>query len=197
MGPLAVISSWALFALGLLLMIFVLFKRMHKHYRRKPKRVRAEIDSVQHSAQSVAPRKDTPLADAPREILRWQVEMHETARELKAELESKMLALQSLIRLADERSEKLEGAIRRAESLGCVPHFDAFAATKTSSGAPSDVATQSTESKPYIPLPGTNGQRQAIFRLADLGQNVAAIADAVGASIGDVELILGSRGRDE
>lgn len=62
--------------------------------------------------------RDRALGDAPPEVVRWQVEMHETARDLKAELDSKMLALQSLIRLASEERMKLEAAIEAAERTG-------------------------------------------------------------------------------
>ena len=37
-------------------------------------------------------------AQPPAELMRWQVEMHETARDLKAELDSKMVALKTTIR---------------------------------------------------------------------------------------------------
>lgn len=58
--------------------------------------------------------RDSALADAPDEVLRWQVEMHDTARDLKAELETKMLALQVLIREARVERERLEAVIRAA-----------------------------------------------------------------------------------
>ena len=49
--------------------------------------------------------------DAPPEVLRWEVEMHETARELSAQLDSKMGALQALIREADRAAARLEAAV--------------------------------------------------------------------------------------
>jgi hypothetical protein len=54
----------------------------------------------------------------PDEFTRWEVQMHDTARELKAELDSKMVALQVLIRQAEQecqRLEKLLGETRKAE----------------------------------------------------------------------------------
>lgn len=44
-----------------------------------------------------------PLASAPPETQRWQVEMFDLQRELKAELDMKIVVVQSLIRQADER----------------------------------------------------------------------------------------------
>jgi hypothetical protein len=69
--------------------------------------------------RAVPPQKtlDRALLDAPPEVLRWQVEMHETARDLKAEIDTKLLALQRLIQLAREERERLEAAIGQAATL--------------------------------------------------------------------------------
>lgn len=61
--------------------------------------------------------RDTALADAPPEVLRWQVEMHETARDLKAEIDTKLAALQALTIAARQERERLEATIRQAEEL--------------------------------------------------------------------------------
>ena len=58
--------------------------------------------------------RDRASLDAPPEVARWQLEMHETARELKAEIDSKLLALQALVNVAREEREKLEAAIAQA-----------------------------------------------------------------------------------
>ena len=47
---------------------------------------------------------------APPEVARWQVAMHETARDLSAQLDSKMSALQALIADADRAADRLEAA---------------------------------------------------------------------------------------
>jgi hypothetical protein len=47
-------------------------------------------------------------ADKPVEILRWEVEMHETARTLSAQLDSKMSALQALVQSAQQEADRLE-----------------------------------------------------------------------------------------
>ncbi len=49
--------------------------------------------------------------------MRWEVEMHDTARELKAELDSKISALMSLVRTAREEQERLTQLIDTARSL--------------------------------------------------------------------------------
>ena len=54
-------------------------------------------------------------ADAPPQLARWEVEMHETARRLSAQLDSKMSALQALTAEADRAASRLEAALDRAE----------------------------------------------------------------------------------
>src|SRR6056297_2514443 len=49
-----------------------------------------------------------PLADAPVETQRWQVAMFDLQRELKAELETKICVVQSLLQQVDQRIERLE-----------------------------------------------------------------------------------------
>jgi hypothetical protein len=61
--------------------------------------------------------RDAGISDAPVEVLRWEVEMHKTARDLKAELDSKILALQAVTKEAQAERLRLEEAIRKASSL--------------------------------------------------------------------------------
>jgi hypothetical protein len=56
--------------------------------------------------------------DAPREVVRWQVEMHETARDLKAELDSKISVLQTLVGMAREERQRLEETMHQAAQMG-------------------------------------------------------------------------------
>lgn len=60
---------------------------------------------------------DVATAERPSELLHWQVEMHDTASQLKGELDCKLSALQALVILAQRESDRLEGAIRRAEQF--------------------------------------------------------------------------------
>lgn len=60
-------------------------------------------------------RSGAPLVGAPKDVARWQVEMHDLTRDLSAQLDSKMGALQHLIRQASEETERLERAIAKAK----------------------------------------------------------------------------------
>jgi len=52
---------------------------------------------------------------APDDMLGWQVEMHELARDVRGDIDAKLLALQALIVVANEHSQRLEELLARAE----------------------------------------------------------------------------------
>jgi hypothetical protein len=105
MWLLADIMSWTMFLVGLGLLIAILLRRWHRYYG--PRRRRRDAPVLERTARTDQSAKRS-LSDAPADVLRWQVELHETGRDLKAELDSKMSALQALIRMAQEESERLE-----------------------------------------------------------------------------------------
>ncbi len=102
---------WGMFALGVLLLISILFRRAARYYRKVPR----SYTSSRHTVATTRTSAAQPLVDAPPELLRWQVEMHETARDLKGELDSKMVALQELIRQAELQAERLRATIEEAK----------------------------------------------------------------------------------
>ncbi|REJ69638.1 MAG: hypothetical protein DWQ31_04000 [Planctomycetota bacterium] len=55
-------------------------------------------------------------ARPPRQLDRWSVEMHETARDLSAQLDTKMVALQALIQSAEAKEARLRELIEQAEA---------------------------------------------------------------------------------
>ncbi len=54
--------------------------------------------------------------DAPREFANWEVRMHDTARQLSAQLDSKLGLLEQLVREADRAASRLETALAAAQS---------------------------------------------------------------------------------
>ncbi|MEX0819517.1 MAG: hypothetical protein WD070_07980 [Pirellulaceae bacterium] len=179
-------ASWGMFGVGVLMLIFLLMRRSRRYLGKIKKQnpvARQKLDDA---------RRATPLLDAPPEVLRWHVEMHETARDLKAELDSKMGALQAIIRLASEESARLEAAIARAERLGISPCADTLAAIEESGGSDETSGAlqvqTALESSDEIPA-----WRDAVYRLADEGLAASAIARSLGAPLGDVELLISLR----
>jgi hypothetical protein len=112
---LADIMSWTMFLVGLGLLIAILLRRWHRYYG--PRRRRRETPVLERTARPDATNPRS-LSNAPPDVLRWQVEMHETARDLKAELDTKMTALQVLIRMAQQESERLERLIESVNAPG-------------------------------------------------------------------------------
>jgi DNA-directed RNA polymerase specialized sigma24 family protein len=110
--------------------------------------------------------------------------LHETARQLSAQLDTKMVALESLIAEADRAAARLEAAIDRVDG----PSRRA------------DDVPQPTEPAAIAPKQTEEGggrlrQCEQIFALADYGYDATEIARRVDCPAGEVELILSLRGR--
>lgn len=147
--------------------------------------------------------RDTALADAPAEVLRWQVEMHETARDLKAELDSKLAAMQALIAMARQERNLLETAIERAQGLGIDPLPGALTAIARL-GDPAaledpqylaQVATRMPTIPGNVPSDVFDRDRTslAISRLVDQGLTPRQIAEQLGLPLGEIEFLLNLR----
>jgi len=96
---------------GLALVVFVLLRASRNLLSRRL----STTNAVERTSEPKGARgRDSGLADAPPEVLRWQVEMHEMARDMKAEIDTKLVALQAVTRLAREERERLEAAIQLA-----------------------------------------------------------------------------------
>lgn len=57
----------------------------------------------------------TQSLGAPAEVLKWQVELHDLGRELKAELDSKLIAVRTITQNYDRASKQLSQLIQLAE----------------------------------------------------------------------------------
>ncbi|GIW95694.1 MAG: hypothetical protein KatS3mg110_3743 [Pirellulaceae bacterium] len=101
--------TW-MFLAGILLASFVMIRLYIIRSRRAARK------SSQLQATPDFSRRD-PFLGAPQELVRWQVEMHEIARDAKAELDTKMRALQVLIRDACDCEARLRALINRLEAV--------------------------------------------------------------------------------
>ncbi len=91
---------------GFMLLGWVLVRRQIASRQRLRSDARtAQSASVEVAAQST---RSLPLADAPLETQRWQVAMFDLQRELKADLDTRIAVVQSLLRRVDERIVHLE-----------------------------------------------------------------------------------------
>ena len=182
--------SWTMFSLGVVLMIFILMRRSWR-YQRENRRSARKAAAIRPDAK---PR--TPLVDAPLEVLRWQVEMHDIARELKAELDSKMSALQALIRMAQQQTQQLDTAIQRAEMMGistCRDTLETVERLGESPGALPDAMLPRIDESSVAELIKPSNQRSRVYSLHDDGHDPKSIAERMDLAVGEVELILSVR----
>ena len=183
------LGTWGMFGLGMLMLTAILLRRSSR-YQKQAKRAAAKPPQPRMQARSRQSDSE-PLLDAPPSVLQWQVEMHELTRELKAEIDSKMIALQLLTRQAGEQAERLETAVRRAENWPGLPADPLEAIAEL--GHPSEI--------PELDIPPANAagsavsplghqETRAVHSLNDAGHSVEAIAEKLGAAVGDVEWVL-------
>lgn len=93
---------------GIVLLGWILARRQIRSRRRSHAQGVADQELRRMRSEADAPR-GVALASAPPETQRWHVEMFELQRELKAELDMKIVVVQTLIRQADERIAALQG----------------------------------------------------------------------------------------
>ena len=162
------------------------------------------------AAPTMPPTTSQRHLDATPKTAQWEVDMHETARELKAQLDSKMSALQALIAEADRAASRLQAVIESRDDAhnappsnrkpsGGSPLFSPKpgpppTAEKNQAGLPTSQA-QALRPAPAPPASGVSTQhhKQEIYSLADYGLSDSAIAQRLGVPIGEVELILSLR----
>jgi hypothetical protein len=118
--------------------------------------------------------------------------MHETARHLKAELDSKMSALQAILRIASEASARLEAAIAQAERLGISSCADTLAAIEELNGN-DDSGSRLMLGASVAKSEDLPARRAVVYQLADQGLAAHAIAQSTGTPLGDVELLMSLR----
>ena len=91
---------------GFVMFGWVLARRQIKMRRRVNRDTRVANKAV----QAIRDYKDpaVPLAGAPVETQRWQAAMFDLQRELKADLDTRIAIVQTLLRQVDQRIERLE-----------------------------------------------------------------------------------------
>ncbi len=90
---------------GFIMLGWVLARRQLK----LRKRVNLDAKVAHHELEKLRHRKEPslPLSDAPPETQRWQGAMFDLQRELKAELDTRIVIVQTLMRQLDQRMEVL------------------------------------------------------------------------------------------
>ena len=176
-------STW-MFAAGIVLLTWVLLRRLH----------RARKQGTRSDSNVVASfEKPSRISEMPRDMTRGQVEMYDFARDMSAEMDTKLRVLQAVVKQADQQAERLEAAIDRAERLGVAECKDTLTEIRRVTSKP--ILDQGTlplvdTADPSVP---EDFQRR-VFAMADQGLSASRIAEQIGSTIGDVEIRLSLRG---
>jgi hypothetical protein len=180
---------------------FVLMLRTQRQLRQPKKSSAPSLPSTARIDKSAC-RPGAPEMKVQRQVEHWEVRMHDLARELSAQLDSKMSVLEHLIRDAERQIARLD------ERLGRKPEGASEPATTPARPAPISAPHITTQAAALASsqLIG-QGARQAspratkerrfdeVYALADAGHAPAAIASRVGSPVGEIELILSLRKR--
>ncbi|NQT40692.1 MAG: hypothetical protein HQ581_24575 [Planctomycetes bacterium] len=205
-------ATTAFFLIVLLLTIGILLIRSHRYFGRRPTG-RSPMVKVPRPERSRPERsRPHPAADVSPSRDRWEVEMHETARAMSAELDSKMGALGHLIREANQAAARVGEALEAFERAGRTGGADetrsvdpAIAMPEASFGdrqPPSQAdALKLASPAGFPPRPATEPHESRprehrygeIYRMADSGHDTAEISRQLDTPAGEVELILGLR----
>lgn len=195
------------FLAGVALACAVLLFRSQRRLRRQHASPPAAPSawSLRDLSQPVPPNR----LEAPLEMQRFEVQMHDMARETTARIDNKIRILEHLIRDADARIARLEAVgewMDRSAKLDAAK-FDAGPDVHAESGvvlsklsAGSRGQAVSTANRQAESAPPTHAKsdpagrsREEVYALADSGQTSAEVANRLNRPIGEVELILGLR----
>lgn len=193
------------FLAGVALACAVLLFRSQRRLRRQAASQTAAPSawSLRDLSQPVPPNR----LEAPLEMQRFEVQMHDMARETTARIDNKIRILEHLIRDADARIARLEAVgewMDRSAKLDAGadagPHAHAepgVVLSKLSAGSRGhaiSTANLQMESAPAHSKSDPAGRsREEVYALADSGQTSAEVASRLNRPIGEVELILGLR----
>ncbi|HKD36075.1 MAG TPA: hypothetical protein VKB78_04720, partial [Pirellulales bacterium] len=196
-----------LFLLGLGLVIFILLVRSKRYFRQV---TQYQVPAGQ-PGKTALPKK---AAASSRELEKWEVEMHDLARDLMGQLDSKVRVLELLIREANEAAARLEAARgkkgARDEGRGAREAGRRAADERTEQTAKPQVLQEFSQpidrgalrrqksGESRKPLQVANNPRfERVYALADAGMTAATIAKQIGTQVGEVELILSLRGKHQ
>lgn len=197
-----------LFLGALMVVIAFLLLRSQRYFARQ-ERTAMPAPAIEPCAPTS--RKPAHHLGTSSELVQWEVEMHDIARDLSGQLGSKMSVLEHLIRDADRAAARLEAALAAMQQAGVAPS-DPRAPTHEvdrlePSQPPAWPANQADALKTAGPVneppraagaaerPPADRRYEEIYLLADYGFAAAEIAHRVSMPIGEIQLILGLRAK--
>ena len=182
-------AQWVFLA-GLVLLIFILLTRSRRHFRQVAKH--QANASFNPEATATVNRPSSVAADSglnkrsSRQHEQWEVSMHELARDLSGQLDSKIRMLELLIREANQAASRLETAIGRSRGTG-----EAHSARPVKPQASFKPPVERPAAQRRLATASPRAER--VYALADAGLSPTTIANQIGSQLGEVELILSLR----
>ena len=147
---------------GFVMLGWVLARRQVKMRKRVNRDTRVAKRELKQIRESKMP--SVPLADAPPETQRWQVAMFDLQRELKAELDTRITIVQTLLRQVDERIQLLS----QLSGTNAAPGTDTLV--------------------PSAPVLGA--QQRTVEQLRRDGHSAEEIASRTKLPLGDIEMAI-------
>jgi len=117
--------STILALLGILVLWFSL-----KRFGRRPEKLSNQLPVSRSTAAAGAHHLDAPAA-----VARWEVAMHETARDLMGRLDCKIMIVEQLVRDANQAAARLEAVLLRIEQANGQSTASVAGAADTPAGA--------------------------------------------------------------
>jgi hypothetical protein len=168
------LTKWLLVCAGVLTLVYAV---MRPGFRRKKDPLAKSLPSSLAQQRAVE-----------REMTSLLVELSEMARQISAQLDTRALKLELLIKEADEKIARLQGGTPPQDPAIVAAAETALAAAAKPSSAPSP-RSHERES------PATESRYQSIYELADRGAGAGEIAQQLDRPRGEIELILALRAK--
>lgn len=170
-------NSWLIMCAAIMMAIFVIMNmRRRRSPDGSPKQDRHEIDSA--NSQTIA---------IKRSLEKLLVELEELSRKIHGQIDTKFSKLDQSIVDADKRISVLRILLDEAKRT-----------TGQASNTPDTPSASDDESsnRPTNPTREPDERHRQIYNLADQGRTPVQIAQELGTTTGEVELILNLRGSD-
>ena len=144
---------------------------------------RAQFDSLREQSQLRSSMDDLLL------------QLEDVSRRINAQIDTKFVKLEMVVRDADDRIARLEKLLSREAQTGSLPGAPAVSSAPPARPSPNKSADPSpTETqRDSAPRATPNAPTARIHELADDGMSPLQIAETLGLPVGEVELVLNLR----
>jgi len=163
------LTLFILVAFGLTIAILLL--RAHRYLARQRSDDRALVLPRRPKSEP-----SVRLMDGPPELARWEVEMHRIARDLSAEVDSRVSVLRAMVTEADRAAARLEAALNKAAATGA-----------------DDQGFQQNPPDPGSHETGQTASPEAVYALADYGFPSREIAVRLHRRLSEIQHLLDMR----